>query len=147
MEALARGHARMSLRDGNATVPLPDLVGAEQASLLIRRSEGLDAGPPAGAVRYPARWISGRRSGEAEVLVLPLWAWAAEIHVTLGPPSPLRRLGMTKRELDRLAARLAAAVADGVTQLPGEARRDRPAVRRRGGGWALRSATTGSPSP
>ena len=148
MEARARRHARIPLL-AERLPSIPDLVGCEGSTLVIKRTDPSAAGPPDGAVSSTGRWVSGEHCGDAEIVLLPLWSWGAEVHVALAPPNGLGRLRWSAGRLDRLAERLTAAVVDALSPAAEETREaasaawvTRPAQRARG--RAGRPAASGS---
>jgi len=95
---------------------LPDLTGSAGARLLLN-SAGSPIGPPAGSLRYEARWQLGRARGDATVLVMPVNSWGSEVHLTLrAPRSPVAIL-WTRRRLSRIAAELAIAIREAAAPL------------------------------
>ena len=145
MEARARRNARVPVT-GDRLPAIPDLVGCESSTLVIKRSEPAASGPPAGTVSYAGRWVSGGYVGDAEILVLPMWSWGAEVHLALSPPTGLGRVAWSAGRLDRLAERLTAAVVEAMTETPSAPRRFERTASEVGRGWMMRPASGGSPS-
>ena len=89
---------------------LPDLAGTNGARLVLK-SDGEPVGPPAGARRYTAHWHSGRASGRADILVMPLATWGSEVHVSVRSPGSLGGVLVWRgKRLSKVAAHLATAI-------------------------------------
>src|SRR6266498_1091376 len=125
-------YARVGSPAETVRAALPELAGANGARLIVWR-DGEPAGPPAGAVRFEARWHTGRSSGEADVLVFPVSSGLCEVHVGLRSP---KGLGWPTRKLASLASDLARALAD-AAERTGDTRRAHPAPQVARGRWVF----------
>ena len=88
---------------------LPDLSGSGGVRLRLNGA-GTPIGPPAGSLRYAARWRTARTAGDATLLVVPINGWGSEVHLTLRAPRSPAALLWTRRRLSRAAADLAVAI-------------------------------------